>query len=221
MTDATTTTTTTTSSAATAGPTTFTSAYSRPGYASEAVALKASRRAANKTSQTTIIRRRGRREKTYARARIDKRRRRSHRRVEHESAFRTRTPHRCGEIRCTNSDNLENTSDVIDKVVSSKTHPWHLGEIFESSSYTQQMCMASATSLTAPVMGVAENAGVAGCFSEAREYVELADADASNYKIVNNFTDVVPDEWFTMTKPPDKTVCLGYSNANGGWYRSP
>tara|TARA_Y100000994_G_C15641029_1_gene421296 strand:+ start:796 stop:1218 length:423 start_codon:yes stop_codon:yes gene_type:complete len=54
---------------------------------------------ANKTSQTTIIRRRGRREKTYARARVDKRRRRSHGRVEHESAFRTRTPHRCGEIR--------------------------------------------------------------------------------------------------------------------------
>ena len=117
---------------------------------------------------------------------------------------------------CTNSDNLENTSDVIDKVVSSKTHPWHLGEIFESSSYTQQMCMASAMSLTAPVMGGPKTPVSPDVLAKLANTSSWADADASNYKIVNNFTDVVPDEWFTMTKPPDKTVCLGYSNANGG-----
>ena len=57
--------------------------------------------------------------------------------------------------------------------------------------------------------------GVADVLAKLANTSSWADADASNYKIVNNYTDVVPDEWFTMTNT-DKTVCLGYSNANGG-----
>ena len=58
-------------------------------------------------------------------------------------------------------------------MVSSKTQTtWHIGKVFESSSYTQQMCLASATSLTAEY-GRAENAGEERRFSEAGEYVEL------------------------------------------------
>ena len=218
MTDAT----TTSSSSAAAGPTTFTSAYSRPGYASDAVALKASRRA----GRTKRRRRRLSEDE-------DEEKKPMHVHVsisgddEVTVVWSTRVPlgqeHHTDAVKyeCTNSDNLENTSDVIDKVVSSKTHPWHLGEIFESSSYTQQMCMASATSLTAPVMGGPKTPVSPDVLAKLANTSSWADADASNYKIVNNFTDVVPDEWFTMTKPPDKTVCLGYSNANGGWYRSP
>ena len=95
MTDAT----TTSSSSAAAGPTTFTSAYSRPGYASDAVALKASRRAGRtKRRRRRLSEDEDEEKKTYARARVDKRRRRSHGRVEHESAFRTRTHTQIGEM---------------------------------------------------------------------------------------------------------------------------
>jgi len=67
----------------------------------------------------------------------------------------------------------EEEKDVINRVVSSKTQTtWHLGKVFESSSYTQQMCLASATSLTAPSMGGLKKP-VSRDVSEAREYVEL------------------------------------------------
>jgi len=110
---------------------------------------------------------------------------------------------------------------VIDKVVSSRTQMWHSGKVFESSSYTQQMCLASATSLTAPSMGGPRTPVSRDVLAKLANTSSWADTDASNYNVVNSFEDVVPNEWFTMGKPWEKTVCLGYANANGGWYRSP
>ena len=90
----------------------------------------------------------------------------------------------------------EEEKDMIDRVVSSKTQTtWHIGKVFESSSYTQQMCLASATSLTAPSMGGPKTPVKRDVLAKLANTSSWADRDASNYNVVNSFKDVVPDAW--------------------------
>lgn len=202
-----------------------TSFYSRPEYASDAVELEPIRRRRRRRLITADEREEDSDEKHFKPKQV-------HLSISGDEevtvVWTTRKPfeeEKDFEVRyaCVkrNSED-EEEKDVINRVVSSKTQTtWHLGKVFESSSYTQQMCLASATSLTAPSMGGLKTPVSRDVLAKLANTSSWADRDASNYNVVNSFKDVVPDEWFTMEKPWEKTVCLGYANANGGWYRSP
>ena len=98
---------------------------------------------------------------------------------------------------CVKRNSDEEEADMINRVVSSRTQTtWHIGKVFESSSYTQQMCLASATSLTAPSMGGPKTPVKRDVLAKLANTSSWADRDASNYNVVNSFEDVVPDEWF-------------------------
>jgi acid phosphatase type 7 len=114
-----------------------------------------------------------------------------------------------------------NEYDEMNREQSNKVKTWNKGIVYASESYTQQVCLAAAQSLLAPAMGEPRLPVEKEILVQLANTSSWADTDASNYRVVKEFKDVIPDEWFTMTNPWEKTVCLGYSNANGGWYRSP
>ena len=87
----------------------------------------------------------------------------------------------------------------------------------KSASWTEQLCLGSPNGFN-PKMGP-KPAIDAEALATIANTSSWADADASNYRVVGSFEDVVPSA-FWSSAPCDKSACLDYSNPDA-MYQSP
>ena len=111
----------------------------------------------------------------------------------------------------------EATRRVVEYSVEENGRVRQLEATYASASYTAQLCIGNSNALH-PRMGKTP-AVDEELLARAANTSVWADSDASNYRIVRTFEDVVPSRFWDSV-PYDKGVCLSYANPDAQ-YQSP